>query len=73
MIEEISSLGARALTTSRGVCSLEAPISKESGITLMDVTVDPSASEPQCSAENSELLTAMGTCRVATVKYWPSP
>jgi RNA polymerase sigma factor (sigma-70 family) len=60
VIEEISSLGAGTVTTSRGPCSLEAPISEETGFTLMDVTVDPSASEPQCSAELSELLTAIG-------------
>ena len=52
VIEEIS--------TSSGTHSLEAPISEETGYTLMDVTVDPSASEPQSSAELSELLTAIG-------------
>ena len=52
VIEEIS--------TSSGACSLEAPLSEETGYTLMDVTVDPSASEPQSSAELSELLTAIG-------------
>ncbi len=60
VIEEISILGVGTLTTSRAACSLEAPISDETGFTLMDVTVDPSASEPQCSAELSELLTAIG-------------
>lgn len=60
VLEEISSLGAGTLTTSRTECSLEAPISAETGFTLMDVTVDPSASEPQYSAELSELLTAIG-------------
>lgn len=52
VIEEIS--------TSSAARSLEAPISEETGYTLMDVTVDPSASEPQGSAELSELLTAIG-------------
>lgn len=52
VIEEIS--------TSSGVRSLEAPMSDETGYTLMDVTVDPSASEPHSSAELSELLTAIG-------------
>ncbi len=52
VIEEIS--------TSSAAGSLEAPISDESGFTLMDVTLDPSASEPQGSAELSELLTAIG-------------
>jgi RNA polymerase sigma factor (sigma-70 family) len=52
VIEEIS--------TSSEARSLEAPIGEEPGYTLMDVTVDPSVSEPQSSAELSELLKAIG-------------
>jgi RNA polymerase sigma factor (sigma-70 family) len=52
VIEEIS--------TSSTERSLEAPIGEEPGYTLMDVTVDPSVSEPQSSAELSELLKAIG-------------
>src|SRR5262245_5291591 len=54
----IDELGAGAPSRSSTSCSLEAPISEETGVTLMDVTIDPSASEPQGSAELSELLTA---------------
>ena len=52
VIEEIS--------TSSEARSLEAPIGEEPGYTLMDVTIDPSVSEPQSSAELSELLKAIG-------------
>jgi RNA polymerase sigma factor (sigma-70 family) len=60
VIEEISSLRPGVPSTSSTACSLEAPLSEETGYTLMDVTGDPAASEPQSSAELSELLTAIG-------------
>jgi RNA polymerase sigma factor (sigma-70 family) len=39
--------------------SLEAPILAESSLTLMDVTIDPLASEPQQAAELSDLFEAI--------------
>jgi RNA polymerase sigma factor for flagellar operon FliA len=39
--------------------SLEAPILAESNLTLMDVTVDPLAAEPQQAAELSDLFEAI--------------
>ena len=63
VIDELSRLGvsgaARSAPTATTL-SLEAPFShRPDAATLMDVTVDPSVSEPQRSAELSELLAAM--------------
>lgn len=48
------------LSTSSGERSLEAPMSEGAEHTLIDVTVDPSTSEPQSSVELRELLKAIG-------------
>lgn len=62
VIDELSRLGVsggRSAPTDAAL-SLEAPFSHQpDAATLMDVTVDPSVSEPQRSAELSELLAAM--------------
>jgi RNA polymerase sigma factor (sigma-70 family) len=62
VIDELSRVGISGAERSRstGVAlSLEAPFAHEPDASLLDVTVDPSVSEPQRSAELSELLAAI--------------
>ena len=60
IIDEVSQLAA--VRTSRDdnsrPLSLEAPLVEERNLTLLDVTVDPSAPEPERGAELNELLEA---------------
>jgi len=62
VIDELARLGvpgAGRSATPDATLSLEAPFGHQPDATLMDVTVDPSVSEPQRSAELSELLAAI--------------
>jgi RNA polymerase sigma factor (sigma-70 family) len=62
IIDEMARLVAyRTLrdASSEPVLSLEAPIAEEQNLTLMDVTVDHLAPEPQRGAELTELLEAI--------------
>ena len=62
VIDELASLGIPGggrPETPNSTLSLEAPFGHRRDATLMDVTVDPSVSEPQRSAELNELLAAI--------------
>jgi len=61
VIDELSRAGVSAGRSAATdvTLSLEAPFSHQPDASLMDVTIDPSVSEPQRSAELSELLAAI--------------
>ena len=61
IIDEITRLagGGAEPTARRETLSLDAPIVEEPSVTLLDVTVDRSAPEPQGGAELAELLEAV--------------
>jgi RNA polymerase sigma factor for flagellar operon FliA len=63
IIDEIHQLDASTpgdLETARSLpLSLEAPVGEDDGLTLMDVTVDPFALEPDTHAQLGELLDAI--------------